>query len=187
MPSTAESLVSLRSMSRHRCNTALTASKIYEDEAIVINTATGRYYDLEGAGAELWSLLDHGITVDEAATALTATFDVDTERARADVAAFFERLVAEELVVTTDDGVAPGAPSEPSESRRPYTPPSLTTFTDMEERPERLFTDNGYAMVALESVPKYAVERADIGIPKFLINYVLGTLRNGYVIAVFRR
>ena len=62
-----------------------------------------------------------------------------------------------------------------------------TTFTDMEERPERLFTDHGYEMVALESVPKYAVERADIGIPKFLINYVLGTLRNGYVIAVFRR
>ena len=62
-----------------------------------------------------------------------------------------------------------------------------TTFTDMEESPERLFTDNGYTTVAIESVPIYAVERADIGIPKFLIKYVLRTLRNGDVIAVFRR
>jgi methyltransferase (TIGR00027 family) len=62
-----------------------------------------------------------------------------------------------------------------------------TTFTDLEERPERLFTDNGYTMVALESAPAYAVERADIGIPKFLIKYVMRTLRDGYVIAVFRR
>jgi methyltransferase (TIGR00027 family) len=62
-----------------------------------------------------------------------------------------------------------------------------TTFTDMEQTPERLFIDHGYTLIALESVPKYAVERADIGIPKFLVKFVLRTLRGGYVIAVFRR
>jgi len=36
-------------------------------------------------------------------------------------------------------------------------------------------------------VPLYAVERANIGIPAFAIRYFLGTLRKGYVIAVFRR
>jgi hypothetical protein len=61
------------------------------------------------------------------------------------------------------------------------------TFTDMEETPERLFTENGYATVAITSVPLYAVERANIGIPAFAIRYFLGTLRKGYVIAVFRR
>ena len=61
------------------------------------------------------------------------------------------------------------------------------TFTDMEEKPERLFTENGYATVAIDSVPLYAVERANIGIPAFAIRYFLGTLREGYVIAVFRR
>jgi methyltransferase (TIGR00027 family) len=62
-----------------------------------------------------------------------------------------------------------------------------TTFTDMEEHPERLFTENGYSQVAMTSVPLYAAERADIGIPRFAIRYFLRTLRNGYVIAVFRR
>ena len=62
-----------------------------------------------------------------------------------------------------------------------------TTFTDMEEVPERLFTENGYQMVAMTSVPLYAAERGNIGIPLFAIRYFMGTLRNGYVIAAFRR
>lgn len=62
-----------------------------------------------------------------------------------------------------------------------------TTFTDMEEEPERLFTDNGYTLVDRTSVPLHAVERANIGIPVIAIRYFLRTLRDGYVIAVFRR
>ena len=61
------------------------------------------------------------------------------------------------------------------------------TFTDMEQTPERLFTENGYTPVVMTSVPLYAVERADIGIPAFAIRYFMTTLRDGYVIAVFRR
>ena len=61
------------------------------------------------------------------------------------------------------------------------------TFTDMEEAPERLFTDNGYTMVDSASVTLYAAERANIGIPAFAVRYFMSTLRNGYVVAVFRR
>ncbi len=61
------------------------------------------------------------------------------------------------------------------------------TFTDLEEQPERLFTDNGYTMVDRASVPLYAAERANIGIPAFAVRYFLRTLREGYVIAAFRR
>jgi methyltransferase (TIGR00027 family) len=62
-----------------------------------------------------------------------------------------------------------------------------TTFTDMEEHPERLFTDNGYTMLDIASVPLYAAERANIGIPAFAIRHFMTTIRNGYVIAVFKR
>jgi methyltransferase (TIGR00027 family) len=61
------------------------------------------------------------------------------------------------------------------------------TFTDMEETPERLFTENGYATVAMTSSLLYAVERTNIGIPAFAIRYFMRTVRDGYVIAVFRR
>lgn len=61
------------------------------------------------------------------------------------------------------------------------------TFTDMEETPERLFTDNGYTMTDLTSVPLYSVDHGNIGIPAFAVRYFLRTLREGYVIAVFAR
>ena len=60
------------------------------------------------------------------------------------------------------------------------------TFRDMVEQPERLFTDRGYQTVALDSVPRYAVDRKDFGVPRFLVKYVLGTLRNGYLVGAFR-
>lgn len=61
------------------------------------------------------------------------------------------------------------------------------TFTDMAERPEGLFIEQGYTLVDMASVPLYAVERGSIGIPAFAVRYLMRTLREGYVIAVFRR
>ena len=61
------------------------------------------------------------------------------------------------------------------------------TFTDMEDAPERLFTDNGYTMVDSASSPLYAAEHANIGIPAIALRYFMRTLRDGYVVAVFRR
>lgn len=62
-----------------------------------------------------------------------------------------------------------------------------TTFTDMEQEPERLFTDNGYTMVDIASVALYAAERGKFGIPAFAIRHFMRGLRDGYAIAVFRR
>jgi methyltransferase (TIGR00027 family) len=61
------------------------------------------------------------------------------------------------------------------------------TFTDMEDRPEHLFTDLGYTMVDRASVPLYAVTQGNAGIPAVLVRYFMRTLREGYVIAVFRK
>lgn len=61
------------------------------------------------------------------------------------------------------------------------------SFTEMEETPERLFLENGYKQQALESVPLYAVERMNFGVPAFAVRYLMRTLREGYVIAAFRR
>jgi methyltransferase (TIGR00027 family) len=62
-----------------------------------------------------------------------------------------------------------------------------TTFTDMEEHPERLFTDNGYTMVDIASATLRAAESTNIGTPAFAIRYFMSTIRNGYMVAVFRR
>jgi methyltransferase (TIGR00027 family) len=61
------------------------------------------------------------------------------------------------------------------------------TFTDMVEQPEQVFRAAGYTMRHLDSVPLYAASRRDIGIPYFLIRWVLTTVRNGYQIGVFAK
>ena len=63
-----------------------------------------------------------------------------------------------------------------------------TTFTDIEEDPERLFIDDGYTMVDSASVPLRSVERLPFsGMQAFLMRRFMSDLLNGYVIAVFRR
>ncbi len=120
---------------RLSANKAIAASKVYDDEAVVINTVTGRYYDLEGAGADVWALLDNGTSVSQAAAELTRRYDVDAQTAGRDVERFVAVLVEADLVVATESGDEP-APAETtpaSEGRRAYIPPTVTTFTDMED------------------------------------------------------
>jgi hypothetical protein len=117
-------------------NTSITASKVYDDEAIVINTATGRYYDLEGAGADVWALLERGITVGEAAAEVVRLYDTDHPTAARDVEDFFRLLQADNLIVASNsESAAPGPTSNEisQPSRLPYVPPTVTTFTDMED------------------------------------------------------
>jgi hypothetical protein len=60
------------------------------------------------------------------------------------------------------------------------------TFTEMMDEPERLFTDAGYSMLALDSVPLYSMTRKNMRIPAFLIKHVMRTLRDGYLIGAFQ-
>jgi hypothetical protein len=59
------------------------------------------------------------------------------------------------------------------------------TFIDMVEQPERIFTDAGYTMVDLASIPLRSVTGKKLGIPPFMVRWVMRTLRDGYQIGAF--
>jgi methyltransferase (TIGR00027 family) len=61
------------------------------------------------------------------------------------------------------------------------------TFTDMVDRPEQGFVDAGYVPDDVASVPLRAATGKNLGIPAFMVKYLLGTLRKGYVIGAFRK
>jgi hypothetical protein len=119
-------------MARFRVNDALTAAKVFDDEAVVINVVTGRYYDLEGSAALAWSMLSAGGSPDEVVHAFVDHFDVDPGVARPDVDALVDQLLAEELVVAAPD-LSPPPPPEPPSERSPYSPPAMTIYSDMED------------------------------------------------------
>jgi hypothetical protein len=117
---------------RFRINDELTAAKVFDDEAIVINVVTGRYYDLEGTGALAWTMLSAGASAAEVGETMAAAFDVDAAAARRDVDALVDQLLAEELIVPAPDASAPAAPAVTA-ARGTYQPPALVTYTDMED------------------------------------------------------
>lgn len=59
------------------------------------------------------------------------------------------------------------------------------TFSDINETPEKLFTDAGYRKLACTSIPLRAAQSGSLDIPAFLVKWMLGTLRNGYCIWKF--
>ena len=62
-----------------------------------------------------------------------------------------------------------------------------TTFTDMVEKPEQQLIDAGYTMRSLDSIALYAAQHGDIGIPAFVVRWLLPWLRDGYQVGVFTR
>jgi methyltransferase (TIGR00027 family) len=61
------------------------------------------------------------------------------------------------------------------------------TFTDMVEQPEQLIIDAGYRQRSLESVTLYAANHGNIGIPAFVVRWLMPQLRDGYLVGVFDR
>ncbi len=120
---------------RFRINAETTAAKVFDDEVVVINTVTGRYYDLEGTGALIWFMLDAGSTLAEIAASLSAAFGVPDASTRADAGRMLDQLVTEGLIVADGTGPAAADRSEFPQTipHGPYEPPALTTYTDMED------------------------------------------------------
>jgi hypothetical protein len=118
---------------RYALNTALTASKVFDDEVIAINVVTGRYYDLEGTAAVAWTMLAAGASAAEVTDAFCRRFDVEREVALRDVEGLVDSLLTEELIVPAEHALGPAEPSSAPSVRAPYAPPALATYSDMED------------------------------------------------------
>ena len=69
-----------------------------DGEAVLLETASGRYYGLDEVGTRMWSLLQiHGET-GAVCRALLAEYDVSEERLRTDLEKFIETLAARGLL-----------------------------------------------------------------------------------------
>lgn len=60
------------------------------------------------------------------------------------------------------------------------------TFTEMSERPERLFLDCGYDARSCTSIILYAARRGAMGVPAFVVRWFMRTARRGYCVWRFR-
>ena len=117
---------------RFQVCTERAVAKVIGDEAIVIDTVTGRYYSLEGSGEVAWTLLAASLSLAEVAEALGERYEVEPAVALADVRHLAEELVDEQLIRVAD-GTVGGPTPELNAAHNGYVAPSLTVFRDMEE------------------------------------------------------
>lgn len=79
-----------------------------EDEAIVLDLDTKRYYQLNSSAARIWAGLERGLDREAIVADLCDVFDVTPDVATAEVPRIIERWVELGLVVARSDGARPG-------------------------------------------------------------------------------
>jgi hypothetical protein len=121
---------------RFRLNDGTATGKVIDDEAILINVVTGRYYSLIDAGCVAWIRLSTGGSIPEAVTAVLERYDADSQTVTAEVPALVSELVDQGLLVEAGADESISSPDElapPDGAPRAYTGLALLTFTDMED------------------------------------------------------
>ena len=67
---------------------------------VMMNIESGNYFDLDGTGARIWSLIESPRTVGDLCDELMVEFDVDRETCLSQVIEFIGELSANNLVST---------------------------------------------------------------------------------------
>ncbi len=119
-----------------RVNSPHVIHEMIDGEVIVINLASGNYYSVKGAGADVWDVIQSspGITASALTAVIARRFDRATETVEHEIAALLEQLRQEELVAAADNGAVTGSNGlAVGNSAKPYEPPVLETYTDMQD------------------------------------------------------
>lgn len=84
------------------CSSDAVYKRLDDDEAVLLDLRTQRYYGLDAVGARIWELLADDGRVDAVLERLLEEFEVDEAMLRADVERFLDELSREGLVLASD-------------------------------------------------------------------------------------
>lgn len=73
-------------------------STTVDDDTVILDTASGRYFSLEGVGSTLWEVLQRPRSFGELLSAVLERYDVGAERAERDVRGLLTKLEEAGLV-----------------------------------------------------------------------------------------
>ncbi|UAL30439.1 lasso peptide biosynthesis PqqD family chaperone [Nocardioides rotundus] len=66
--------------------------------SVILNTRTGRYFQLNAVATRMLQLLNEGLSRDEVVDALIESYDVDRERASSDLTALIQQGLAADIL-----------------------------------------------------------------------------------------
>ncbi len=80
------------------CPRPLVRSMCDEDGAVLLDLQGGKYYSLNGIGAEIWTQMERGIDLDGLLAALRESYQVDEEVLKRDIHGFLGKLEKSGLI-----------------------------------------------------------------------------------------
>jgi hypothetical protein len=120
----------------YRTNAPQVMAETIGGETIIVNLASGHYFNLQGSGVEIWEGITNGDSVSSLIARLEAEFEAPRGEIETSVKQLLDDLVEEELIVADEaagnDEPATSTP-RPEAGRRPFDRPSLAKFTDMQD------------------------------------------------------
>lgn len=72
-------------------------------EVVLLSMTTGKYYGLNEVATRLWHLFGENGNFDDAVRVLLEEYDVSEDQLRADLSETVDRLVADGLLISSDD------------------------------------------------------------------------------------
>jgi hypothetical protein len=123
---------------RYRANAPQVISETVGGETIIVNLATGHYFNLQGTAVDVWQAIERGEPLERIVAGLGARYEAADGEIDAAVATLVEELVAAELLAAEDgDGAAePSAGpvvADGDGAKAPWAAPGFAAFTDMQD------------------------------------------------------
>ena len=78
-------------------------SKVLDGEAVLLNVATGAYFNLNEVGTCIWESFRKGHAISKVIDLVCEEYDIDRRQAEADVCDLTTRLIDEHLLTPTND------------------------------------------------------------------------------------
>lgn len=121
------------SAARFRVNSPNVVDEVFDDEVVVVNLESGRYFCLQRTAARLWTLLAAGASTDEAVAAFAAQFTTPAAEIAEAVSALVGTLLENQLVVADPSRSFLAPATVVPSSAEPFDLPALQIFTDMQD------------------------------------------------------
>jgi hypothetical protein len=111
-------------------NSEHVSSELFDNEIVVVNFMTGKYFGMSGGAIPIWSALQNPVARDVLLAEISKAASLAPGAIEPGFNAFLAALVAEGLVLELDEAPA-GSPAIKAIGK--YSEPRLETFEDLQE------------------------------------------------------
>lgn len=100
----------------------------WPDEVVILNLTKGFYYSLRGSGICVWPYLKQGVSREQIFQIINHHFAEEES-----LSAWIDQMIAEEVLIETDEQSQPLVLPAPKEKKEPFVAPQFQVFKEMKD------------------------------------------------------